>query len=67
MLLSGERDGLAAIPLTDPDASHLIGLVVSDRDPLPPVAQALLNLAARLDLGAMIDSLTGMPPSAGFR
>jgi hypothetical protein len=53
--------------LTDPDASHLIGLVASDRDPLPPVAQALLSLAARLDLGALIDGLTGVGPGAGFR
>jgi hypothetical protein len=46
------NDGLVGIPLTEPDASHLIGLVASDRDPLPPVAHALLNVAARLDIAS---------------
>jgi DNA-binding transcriptional LysR family regulator len=55
LLLLAEMDGLAAIPLTEPKASHLIGLVVSDRDPLPPVAHALLGAAHGLDLGATID------------
>jgi DNA-binding transcriptional LysR family regulator len=67
LLLLSESDGLAAIPLTDPDASHLIGLVASDRDPLPPVAQALLTVASRLDLGVKIEELTGIVPGAGFR
>jgi DNA-binding transcriptional LysR family regulator len=57
LLLLAERDGLAAIPLTEPDASHLIGLVASDRDPLPPVAHALLNVARHLDIAATIDGL----------
>ena len=35
-LLLGETAGLTAIPLVEPEASHLIGLVASDRDPLPP-------------------------------
>ena len=34
--------------------SHVIGLVASDRDPLPPIAQAFLNLVGRLDLDTMI-------------
>jgi DNA-binding transcriptional LysR family regulator len=36
LLLPIEADGLVGIPLTQPEASHLIGLVASDRDPLPP-------------------------------
>jgi DNA-binding transcriptional LysR family regulator len=67
LLLLAESDGLAAIPLVDPDASHLIGLVASDRDPLPPVAQSLLNVASRIDLGIMIEDLAGTSPSPGFR
>lgn len=55
LLLLGQTDGLTAIPLIEPDASHLIGLVASDRDPLPPVAQALLDLAQRLDIAAMVN------------
>jgi DNA-binding transcriptional LysR family regulator len=57
LLLLAERDGLVAIPLTEPDASHLIGLVASDRDPLTPVAHALLNVARQLDIAATIDGL----------
>jgi len=55
LLLLPELDGLTAIQLTEPDASHLIGLVASDRDPLPPVAHALLDVARRLDIGSTID------------
>ena len=57
VLLLAERDGLAAIPLGEPNASHLIGIVTSDRDPLPPVAHALLNVARDLDIAATIKNL----------
>jgi DNA-binding transcriptional LysR family regulator len=43
--LIGEVDGLVALALIEPDASHAVGLVASDRDPLPPVARAFLDLA----------------------
>jgi DNA-binding transcriptional LysR family regulator len=65
-LLLGETAGLAAIPLVEPEASHLIGLVASDRDPLPPVARALLDLARRLDIGNAIDRNIEQPASAGL-
>ena len=64
LLLLAERDGLAAIPLTEPDSSHPIGLVASDRDPLPPVAHALLNVARRFEMAAAIDGLIARLPSA---
>jgi DNA-binding transcriptional LysR family regulator len=54
-LLPREINELVGIPLTEPEASHWIGLVASDRDPLPPVAQALLKLAPQLDIASMID------------
>jgi DNA-binding transcriptional LysR family regulator len=57
LLLLAEGDGLAAIPLSEPDASHLIGVVTSDRDPLPPVAHALLNVARDLDIATTIENL----------
>jgi hypothetical protein len=66
LLLLAERDGLAAIPLTEPDSSHLIGLVASDRDPLPPVAHALLNVARRFEIAAAIDGLIAQLPSAAW-
>jgi DNA-binding transcriptional LysR family regulator len=59
LLLLGEMDGLTAIPLIEPNASHLIGLVASDRDPLPPVAHALLDVARSLDIGNTIDRKIG--------
>jgi len=55
LLLLSEWDGLVGIPLTEPSASHLIGLVASDRDPLPPIAHAFLEVAARLDIASNID------------
>lgn len=54
LLLLGELDGLVAIPLTEPNAAHLIGIVASDREPLASVAKALLHLARTLDLQATI-------------
>jgi DNA-binding transcriptional LysR family regulator len=55
LLLLGQTEGLTAIPLIEPNASHLIGLVASDRDPLPPVAHALLDLVRRLDIATTIN------------
>jgi DNA-binding transcriptional LysR family regulator len=48
--LLGEMDGLAAFNLVEPSASHAVGLVASDRDPLPPVARAFFDVAKELDL-----------------
>ncbi len=61
-LLLNETAGLTAIPLVEPEASHLIGLVASDRDPLPPAARALLDLARGLDIGRAIDRAIDRPP-----
>jgi len=48
--LLGEMTGLVALPLMEPDASHAVGLVASDRDPLPPIARAFLDVAKQFDL-----------------
>jgi DNA-binding transcriptional LysR family regulator len=53
--LIGEPEGMVALSLTEPEASHAVGLVASDRDPLPPVARAFLDLVKRLDLHLEID------------
>jgi hypothetical protein len=66
LLLLGEIDGLTGIPLIEPNASHLIGLVASDRDPLPPVARGLLDVARRLDMGTTIDREIGHLSSAAL-
>ena len=41
---------LRALPLVKPVCTHSIGLVVSDRDPLTPIANALLRMARGLDV-----------------
>ncbi len=55
LLLLGAMAGIAAIPLVEPEAMHSIGIVVSDREPLPPVARALLQLARTLALPQAIE------------
>ncbi|WP_395004444.1 LysR family transcriptional regulator [Cypionkella sp.] len=39
---------LVAIPIVDPEAEHLVGLITAKREPQTPVLQALLDEAARL-------------------
>jgi DNA-binding transcriptional LysR family regulator len=46
-LFLGSGD-LASIPLTEPAADHLVGLVAPHRDPLTPVLSALLDAARTL-------------------
>jgi DNA-binding transcriptional LysR family regulator len=54
LIFAGWKE-LALIKLVDPVHSQAIGLVTSDRDPLSPLAQALMKCAARLDLDAQFD------------
>jgi len=46
----GAMAGLNAVPLVEPVASHTIGIVLNERDPLPPLARALLKSARASDL-----------------
>jgi len=50
-LLSGAK-GIAILPLEGPPAAHTVGLVVSERDPLPPTVTALLGVLEGLDWSA---------------
>lgn len=52
--LLGQRRNLIVMPLTNPTVGHLIGLVVPERDPLPPVTHAILAIANTLNLQAVI-------------
>jgi DNA-binding transcriptional LysR family regulator len=54
--LIGEVDGLIPLALVDPDVSHAVGLVASDRDPLPPIVRAFLDAAKQIDFGKQLDS-----------
>jgi DNA-binding transcriptional LysR family regulator len=40
--------GLVAVPIVEPEAEHLVGLIMARRDPLTPVLAALLAEAERL-------------------
>ena len=40
--------GLIAIPIIDPEAEHLVGLIAPKREPQTPVLSALIDEAARL-------------------
>jgi DNA-binding transcriptional LysR family regulator len=54
--LIGDVDGLVPLALVEPDASHAVGLVASDRDPLAPTVRAFLDAAKRMDLSKEVDS-----------
>ncbi len=41
---------LVAIPITEPEAEHLVGLITPRRDPQTPVLQALIDEAGRLGM-----------------
>jgi hypothetical protein len=50
-----------ALPLVAPEASHVLGLVVPDREPTAPLTRELLEVAKALDLGARIREHTARP------
>ena len=54
--LIGDVDGLTPLALVEPDASHAVGLVASDRDPLAPTVRAFLDAAKQIDLGKEVGS-----------
>ncbi|HVG52342.1 MAG TPA: LysR substrate-binding domain-containing protein [Xanthobacteraceae bacterium] len=47
--------GLNAVPLVEPETSQTIGLVLSERDPLPPLARAMLKSVRETDLSRAIE------------
>ncbi len=40
-----DREMLTVLPLAEPEASHVIGLVATDQEPLPGMARAFLDVA----------------------
>jgi DNA-binding transcriptional LysR family regulator len=44
----GLSDPIRAIPIVEPDARHMVGLVAAHRDPQTPLVSALLHQAAAL-------------------
>lgn len=55
LLLLGQPRHLVALPLTEPAATHTIGLVASSRDPLTPMTRALISFAKEVDLAGDIE------------
>jgi len=50
---------MRAIPLVEPEPTHEIGLVIADRDPPPPIAQALMQAVRSRKLQAILDQAVG--------
>jgi DNA-binding transcriptional LysR family regulator len=44
--LFGQVQGLSAIPLGEPEVTHIIGLATADREPVLPVTKAMLEVAS---------------------
>ena len=60
--LLGRREaafaGFNAVPLVEPESSQSVGLVLNEREPLPPLARALLKAARETDLSAALDTFS---------
>lgn len=59
-----DRAAVHAIPIVEPDVSHVIGLALPDREPLTPTGREMLAVAAATDVaGAMAEALAaaGLP------
>jgi DNA-binding transcriptional LysR family regulator len=63
--LLGSREaafaGLNAVPLIEPEASQAVGLVLNEREPLPPLARALLKSARETDVAGALDLESARP------
>jgi DNA-binding transcriptional LysR family regulator len=55
LLLLQRQSDVIALPLIEPDASHVLGMVVSDREPVAPLARELLAVAGQFDLPSQIE------------
>jgi DNA-binding transcriptional LysR family regulator len=55
LLLLEQKHGLLIMPLVEPEAFHMLGLVASIREPLAPLSRALLKFAENLDLSSEIE------------
>ena len=45
--LFAETGRLVAVPIVDPEAEHVVGLIAARRDPQTPVLSALIDEASR--------------------
>jgi DNA-binding transcriptional LysR family regulator len=56
--LIGEIAEVRAIPLVEPEARHTIGVIAPERDPLPPIARAFVDLVESHRLQSVIELAT---------
>jgi len=56
LLLTGLSDGLRALPMTDPEPNHAVGLVYPDRDPVSGLISAFIATVRRQNLQQRIDA-----------
>lgn len=52
---SGALAGFSTVPLVEPEAAQTIGLLLQEREPLPPLARALLKSVRENELGAALE------------
>ena len=57
LMVFGVPRGLQVVPMEPPAHAHQVGLVIADRVPEPMMAQALLQVAAQVDLAVELDAL----------
>ncbi len=55
LLLLPQQSDVIALPLVEPDASHVLGLVAADREPVAPLTRELFTVANQIDLSTQID------------
>lgn len=48
--LIGNSKGMAILPLIEPETEQTVGLIATDRDPLPPATRAFLDLAKQASM-----------------
>lgn len=61
LLLLQQQEGVIALPLVEPEVSHVLGLVVPDREPVPPLTREPLDVAKTIDLSARIKEHAAQP------
>jgi DNA-binding transcriptional LysR family regulator len=60
LTLLGNIPGMCSLHLIEPDASHAVGLIVPDRDPMTPIVTALLQHTSPAVVSDAIDRAAGL-------
>jgi DNA-binding transcriptional LysR family regulator len=55
LLLLQQQGDIIALPLVEPDASHVLGIVTPDREPASPLTRELFAVARQFDLAGEIE------------